>query len=107
MTKRNIGEEIVAGLQEIAAWKRGETKLKTTAMKLPRASDVAHIRSRTGLSQEAFAAFMGVSIGTLRNWEQGRRELHGPARALLLVADKRPQALREAFLMARETTDAT
>jgi putative transcriptional regulator len=59
-----------------------------------------------GLSQETFAAFMGMSIWTLRNWEQGQREPRELARALLLVAHKPPQALREAFLRARETSDA-
>jgi putative transcriptional regulator len=50
-----------------------------------------------GLSQQAFATFMGVSVATLRNWEQGRREPHGPARSLLLIARKVPNAFRKAF----------
>ena len=100
--KRDIGKEILAGLDEIAAWKRGKLALKTTKVDLPTAADVAVIRERLGLSQEAFASFLGVSVGTLRNWEQGRREPHGPARALLLIADKKPRAFREAFELARK-----
>jgi putative transcriptional regulator len=97
MAKRNIGKEIIDGLEEIKAWKQGKVKLKTFAVELPRAADVQAIRKDLGFSQEEFALFMGVSVGTLRNWEQERREPHGPARSLLLVAAKQPQAVRKAF----------
>lgn len=40
MTKRNIGNEIITSLEEIKAWKRGEVKLRTSAVELPRAADV-------------------------------------------------------------------
>ena len=101
MSKRNIGHEILEGIQEIRAWKRGEKKLKTTEMNLPTAKDVPVIRIRLGLSQQTFAAFMGVSVATLRNWEQGRREPQGPARTLLLIVDKVPSAFEKAFHLAR------
>lgn len=97
MAKRDIGKEIIQGLEEIKAWKRGEVKLRTFAVDLPRAADVSAIRRELGLSQEQFALFMGVSVATLRNWEQERREPHGPARSLLLIAAKQPQAVRVAF----------
>ena len=44
---------------------------------------VKKIRASTGLSQKSFAELIKVDVGTLRNWEQGRREPTGPARALL------------------------
>jgi len=100
MAKRDIGKEIIQGLEEIKAWKRGETRLKTYAVELPRAADVPGIRKELGLSQGQFAMFMGVSPATLRNWEQERREPQGPARSLLLVAAKQPQAVRAAFKAA-------
>lgn len=100
MGKRDIGKEIIQGLEEIKAWKRGEKKLRIFAVELPRAADVPAIRKELGLSQEQFAGFMGVSVSTLRNWEQERREPHGPARALLLVASKEPGAVRKAFQAA-------
>ncbi len=106
MSKRDIGREILAGLDEIAAWKRGERTLKTTRVELPRAAAAPEIRARLGLSQEAFAACMGVSVGTLRNWEQGRREPQGPARALLLIADRKPRAFLEAVQLARRARRA-
>ena len=49
------------------------------------------------MSQAEFAAMIGVSTRTLQNWEQGRRTPEGPARALLRVAAKNPQALLEAL----------
>jgi putative transcriptional regulator len=101
MSKRNIGKEIIQGLEEIKAWKRGELKLTTYTVELPKAADVPTIRKELGLSQPEFAGFMGVSLGTLRNWEQERREPHGPARALLLVASKQPAAVRAAFEAAK------
>lgn len=58
------------------------------------------IGKELGLSQDQFAMFMGVSPATLRNWEQKRREPHGPARSLLLVAARQPAAVRKAFKAA-------
>jgi hypothetical protein len=49
--KRDIGAEILEGLEEIAKWKKGEIELKTTTLKLPTANDVTGIRERMGLSQ--------------------------------------------------------
>ena len=95
--KRDIGKEILTGLEEIAAWKRGEKKLRTVEVAMPKAADVKSIRNSLELSQESFAGFLGVSLGTVRNWEQKRREPQGPARALLLVAATQPRAVRAAF----------
>jgi putative transcriptional regulator len=97
MVDRDIGKEIIQGLEEIKAWKRGEVKLRTIAVDMPRAADVPAIRRTLGLSQPEFARFMGVSVATLRNWEQARREPQGPARSLLLVAKKQPEAVIKAF----------
>jgi len=54
---------------------------------------VKKIRDQYGLSQDKFAILMGISTATLRNWEQGRRKPEGPARVLLQVAAKHPDAL--------------
>lgn len=95
--KRDIGKEILAGLDEIAAWRRGEKKLRVHEVTKPKGADVKVIRAGLGLSQETFAGFLGVSVGTVRGWEQGRREPQGPARALLLVAKAQPHAVQAAF----------
>lgn len=60
-----------------------------------REGDIAALRRFVGLSQRAFAAALGVSVQTLRNWEQGRRRPEGPALALLSVAARHPRILRE------------
>lgn len=56
-------------------------------------TEVRDLRNRFGLSQERFAALVGISVGTLRNWEQGRRRPEGPARVLLRMAALHPEAL--------------
>ena len=58
--------------------------------------DVAAIRRFVGLSQAAFASALGISVHTLRNWEQGRRTPEGPALALLRIAARHPHIVREA-----------
>ena len=55
--------------------------------------DVKAIREKYGLSQNKFAKLLGISASTLRNWEQGRRNPEGPARILLSVAAKHPEAI--------------
>ena len=57
--------------------------------------DVVEIRSKTGLSQPAFAKSIGVPLGTLKNWEQGRRRPEGSARVLLALIEKRPSIVQE------------
>ncbi len=81
---RNIGQEILSGLQEI---KRGEHGRIITV------PDIAQTRAKVGLSQTQFAQLMGVSVRTLQDWEQGRRRPSGAARTLLIIADKNPQAI--------------
>ena len=55
--------------------------------------DVRSLREKHGLSQSRFAAMLGISVGTLRNWEQGRRRPEGSARVLLRVVEKHPEAV--------------
>lgn len=61
------------------------------------APDVKLIRERLGLSQSRFAAMIGVSVRTLQNWEQRRREPEGPAKALLRVVERQPRAVLDAL----------
>lgn len=55
------------------------------------ALDVRAIRTKTGLSQTSFATLMGVSVRTLQNWEQGRRQPRGPAVSLLRIVRSEPR----------------
>ena len=59
--------------------------------------DVRAIRKQYGLSQVKFAELLGISLATLRNWEQGRRKPEGPARILLSVAAKHPEAILDSI----------
>ncbi len=55
------------------------------------------IRENLGLSQSRFAAIIGVSVRTLQNWEQGHRKPEGPAKALLRVVERDPEAVLHAL----------
>jgi len=57
--------------------------------------DIQSVRSKTGLSQNQFAALLGVSPSTLKNWEQGRRHPSGPAKALLHIVSAQPRMVLE------------
>jgi len=59
--------------------------------------DVSNLRRFIGLSQAQFASAMGISVHTLRNWEQGRRQPEGPAIALLRIAARHPRIILESL----------
>ncbi len=61
----------------------------------PERTLVAEARAKTGLSQDKFASLLGISVRTLRDWEQGRRTPSGAAKTLLRIAAKHPKVLRE------------
>lgn len=63
----------------------------------PDTVDVRAIRALTGLSQTKFAELLDIEVATLRNWEQGRREPTGPARALLRAIRNSPIAVIRAL----------
>ena len=55
------------------------------------------VRRRTGLTQASFASRIGVPVDTVRNWEQGKRLPAGPAKALLRIIDRAPEAALSAL----------
>ena len=63
--------------------------------KLAGGDDVVALRRFIGLTQADFARALGISVHTLRNWEQGRRSPEGPALALLRIAARHPRVLKE------------
>ena len=65
--------------------------------------DILDIRARFHATQEEFARMIGISVETLRNWEQGKRRPAGPARALLRVAAAHPKAVADALLRFRRS----
>ena len=78
-------------LESVKQMRRGQAA-RVTKVKLP---DAAEARARVGLSQQEFAALLGVSARTLQDWEQGRREPTGAAKMLLRVATAHPEVLLE------------
>ena len=86
-------DTIMAGLSDALAYAQGDkSRGKKHLIKVP-AVDVAAARKKLGLTQEDFASVFGVSLGTVRNWEQKRRRPEGPARVLLAMIDKDPEAV--------------
>lgn len=93
MAKRNIGLEILDGIKEINDHKKGKVQLRTTDLSEPSPPRV--IRAKLKLSQSAFAGLLGVSMRTLQDWEQGRRQPQGPAVALLRIAEQHPEVFTQ------------
>lgn len=90
-------EEINAGLLEAIDHASG--KETTIIVHEPKPVDVKAIRERVGLTQKQFSDIFGLSVGTLRHWEQGARHPRGPALVLLNVMDKNPKAVLDALLV--------
>ena len=89
--KKELFVELLESVKQGAAILQGRMKPLRT-FEFPE-SEVRKIREQYGLSQDKFATLMGISVATLRNWEQGRRKPEGPARVLLRVAAAHPDAL--------------
>jgi len=87
----DLFDELVASVREGGAILRGE--LAPSRQFVLDGPDVKRIRATFELSQAEFAALLGISVATLRNWEQGRRSPEGPARVLLQVAARHPDAV--------------
>lgn len=85
---KKFEEDLLVSIQQM---KNGEAA-RTTAVKL---SPAAEARTKVGISQSAFARLLGVSLRTLQDWEQGRRQPTGAAQTLLRLASLHPQALRD------------
>ncbi len=88
-------EKLTQSIRQAGEIRRGERKPSRVFEYSP--VDVKAIRQKLNQSQTEFALMIGVSVATLRNWEQGRRRPEGPARALLKVAEHNPRALVEAL----------
>ncbi|MBI3242825.1 MAG: helix-turn-helix domain-containing protein [Chloroflexi bacterium] len=89
--KEELFNELVASAREGGAILRGAvTPSRAFVVDGP---NIKRVRAYYQLSQNEFAALLGISVKTLRNWEQGRRMPEGPARVLLQVAAKHPDAV--------------
>src|ERR1041385_1265129 len=95
--RKDLFVELVASVKEMKAIQAGDLKpgrVTRAAHVLGRGTpDVAALRAHFKLSQAKFAALLGISVDTLQNWEQHRRQPEGPAKVLLRVAAAHPEAL--------------
>jgi putative transcriptional regulator len=96
LTQKQADERLALALKQARDHFAGiDNGTKTEIIELD-LDEITAIRRKTGLSQDKFAERLGISVGTLRNWEQGRRSPTGPARKLLDLIDRRPEILLEA-----------
>ncbi len=95
--KEELFNELVESVHEGGKILRG--KAKPSRKFVIETPNVKKIRTGYKLSQNEFAALMGISVKTLRNWEQGRRAPEGAARVLLQVAAKHPEVIWDVVKM--------
>ena len=88
-------EKLKASVRQAGKIRRGEMKPSRVIKFNP--ADIKQIRHKLAKSQAEFAMMIGVSVSTLQNWEQGRRQPEGPARALLKIAAENPDAVDKAL----------
>lgn len=88
-------KKLTGSIKQAGKIRRGEMKPSRIFQFNP--TDIKKIRLRLKKSQSEFALMIGVSISTLQNWEQGRRQPRGPAQALLKIAAEKPKAIIEAL----------
>lgn len=97
--KEELFEELRESVREGGAILRGRRKpSRSFELSEP---DVRTVRKEYRLSQPKFAALMGISPSTLRNWEQGRRKPEGSARILLRIVARHPEAVLDVVSTAR------
>jgi len=81
--------DLVESLEEAVEISKGRAEpSRRFFVSLP---EIKVIREKVGLTQSEFAGLMQVSIKTLQNWEQGRRNPTGPAAALLKIMASAPE----------------
>ena len=87
-------QDLLTSVRQAGQIRRGSRRPARTMTFHP--TDVQAVRAKLGTSQAEFALMIGISVATLRNWEQGRRTTDGPALALLRVAARNPKAVIQA-----------
>src|SRR3954464_7242067 len=81
--------------QQLARAISARTRKRLMQGRFESGDDISTLRRFVGLTQAQFAEALGISVHTLRNWEQGRRQPDGPAIALLRIAARHPRIIRE------------
>ena len=96
MKKRNLFEELMAGVQDMAAEREGKLTMRTTKVKLPpepvsiTAEEIKQVRSQARVSQVIMARSLRVNPRTYQNWEQGASQPNAQAAVLLKLVAQDP-----------------
>jgi putative transcriptional regulator len=93
--KMEIFEELLESVHEGAGILKN--KIKPSRKFDIKSNEIKEIRLKHNLTQDKFAELLGISTGTLKNWEQGRRKPTGPANVLLIIAERNPEVLFRNF----------
>jgi putative transcriptional regulator len=93
----SLGKKLLQSAKEARAIARDETDPSTYKVFVPAKIDVKAIRSRRGLTQEEFCLRYGLSVASLRDWEQRRFSPDPTARAYLTIIDRAPEAVEAAL----------
>ena len=93
----SLGKELIQSAHEALAIARGDAE--PAGAFVPETVDVAAIRRKQRLSQAAFAKRYGLSLGTLRDWEQGRRSPDRSAVVLLSLIDREPEMVTKTLAL--------
>jgi putative transcriptional regulator len=91
---RDLNAELLESINQMNAGQIGRVSVVTRTGQVIE-SPVAKARTASRLSQSQFAQLLGISVRTLQEWEQGRRQPSGAAKTLLRVAENHPEYLRE------------
>jgi putative transcriptional regulator len=91
---QSSGEELGLKLLESVRQMKARNYARTTHVVV---NEVVEARQSTGMSQSQFATALSISKRTLQEWEQGRRSPSGAAQALIRIARKHPDVVREAL----------
>lgn len=87
-----FGNDLIEALNEAVAHSKGDGP---AIVHVP--VDPAEVRKEIGVTQADMAVFLNMSLSGYRKWEQGRREVSGPANVLLRVIQREPDAVRRAL----------
>jgi putative transcriptional regulator len=99
MKKRNLFDEISAGITDMRAHREGKVTLRSAKLTAPpaphlRRGEIQQVRERLGVSQAVFAYMLRVNPRTLQRWEQGQNRPNDQAVVLIRLVEEHPEVLR-------------
>jgi putative transcriptional regulator len=95
-----LADSIRRGLEQAVAYSKGDADDSKYRVHVPANINVRAIRKKLGMTQGEFSGRFGISVNTLRHWEQGKRRPEGPTRAYLLVIERAPKTVQKVLRAA-------